>query len=207
MAWVYGPGPSCNRAQTIPNQNKMTKITEEQIKLVLEKHLLWINDKPGGEKADLSGANLTNANLTGANLTIANLFEAALTGARGIVAPTTRQADIQPTNTMTKVTKEHAQTLLTNIEFLKALAEGGQIQAKLGDSWVDTETPNLANYGPEIFRVKPGQYWRIVPKNREKGRCYAFETLYFTRSSAEKELRAHKDSDDFRIVRLMEVED
>ena len=34
----------------------------------LEKHKLWLNFKPGGEKADFHGADLHEADLTWANL-------------------------------------------------------------------------------------------------------------------------------------------
>ena len=176
----------------------MTKITEEQIKIVLEKHLLWINRKPEGEKANLSGANLSRASLSGANLCGAKLI-----GAKGIVAPAAGRADRQPTNTIIKVTREQAQILLTNIEYLKILAEGGQIQAKLEDSWVNTETPNLANYGPEMFRVRPEpeDFWMIVPKHKRS------IGLLRTKTQAEDALRDCSRPGEFRVAHLKEVED
>ena len=48
-------------------------MTKEQIKAVLDKHLLWLNGEPGGEVSNLTGANLTGANLSGADLSGANL--------------------------------------------------------------------------------------------------------------------------------------
>ena len=45
---------------------------------MLEKHLKWIKDEPGGERADLYGANLSRADLSGANLYGANLYGADL---------------------------------------------------------------------------------------------------------------------------------
>ena len=63
---------------------------------ILEKHLKWLNDENGGERANLSGANLyranlyradlsgadlSGANLSGANLSGANLYRADLSGA------------------------------------------------------------------------------------------------------------------------------
>ena len=54
---------------------------------VLELHKKWLNDEPGGERAnlcnaDLRGANnLCDANLRGANLCDADLFDADLRGA------------------------------------------------------------------------------------------------------------------------------
>ena len=61
-------------------------MTKEELKLVLEDHLEWLN-KVGGKKANLYGANLSKANLSGANLyganlTEVNLTEANLTGAK-----------------------------------------------------------------------------------------------------------------------------
>ena len=38
------------------------------LKSILEKHLKWLKNKDGGERADLSGADLSGANLYGANL-------------------------------------------------------------------------------------------------------------------------------------------
>ena len=48
---------------------------------ILEKHLKWLNDENGGERADLYRANLCGANLCGANLCGANLYRADLRGA------------------------------------------------------------------------------------------------------------------------------
>ena len=53
---------------------------------ILEKHLKWLNDENGGERADLSGAdllgaNLRLANLSGADLLGVNLYRADLSGA------------------------------------------------------------------------------------------------------------------------------
>ena len=70
----------------------MKKITEEELKTILEQHKLWLDsNKKEGKRADLtdaklygadlSGANLTRANLAYANLTDANLTRANLSGA------------------------------------------------------------------------------------------------------------------------------
>ena len=45
---------------------------------ILEKHLKWLNDENGGERADLYRANLSEADLRGANLYIADLRGANL---------------------------------------------------------------------------------------------------------------------------------
>jgi hypothetical protein len=65
----------------------MKKITEEELKTILEQHKLWLDsNKKEGKRADLSSANLRCANLYRANLrradlTSADLFGADLTGA------------------------------------------------------------------------------------------------------------------------------
>ena len=67
------------------------EITKEQLDDILKKHALWINNESGGERANLSGANLRGAylyqanlrgaNLSGANLRGAYLYQADLSGA------------------------------------------------------------------------------------------------------------------------------
>ena len=56
----------------------MRKITEQELKEILEKHEKWLNGEEGGSRADLSYVNLTNVNLTNANLYRANLYNASL---------------------------------------------------------------------------------------------------------------------------------
>ena len=54
------------------------EITKDQLDDILRKHALWINNESGGERANLSGANLYQANLSGAYLRGANLYQANL---------------------------------------------------------------------------------------------------------------------------------
>ena len=61
-------------------------MTQEELNIILEEHKKWLNDKEGGELANLSNENLRNLNLSGANLYGANLrgdnlYEADLYGA------------------------------------------------------------------------------------------------------------------------------
>ena len=58
-----------------------TRVTDEQLKIVLEKHHKWLNSEEGGERADLTSANLRYANLRFADLRFANLRRANLTSA------------------------------------------------------------------------------------------------------------------------------
>ena len=59
----------------------MRIITQEELSIVLEKHGKWLRGKPGGERANLCGADLRGADLRGADLGDANLCGADLYGA------------------------------------------------------------------------------------------------------------------------------
>lgn len=48
-------------------------MTQEELQTILEKHKKWLNNVPGGECANLAGANLKYANLEDADLEYANL--------------------------------------------------------------------------------------------------------------------------------------
>jgi hypothetical protein len=55
-------------------------MTQDEISAILSAHKLWLAGE-GGQRADLSGADLTGADLSGADLTGANLTGADLSGA------------------------------------------------------------------------------------------------------------------------------
>ena len=55
-------------------------MTQEELQTILEKHKKWLNDVPGGKRANLRGANLEGTNLKRANLKRANLEDANLIG-------------------------------------------------------------------------------------------------------------------------------
>ena len=56
-------------------------MTQEELNVVLEKHKKWLNDEDGGERANLSDADLRGANLSDADLRGADLSGADLRGA------------------------------------------------------------------------------------------------------------------------------
>ena len=79
----------------------MKTFTKEELDTILAKHLKWLNNK-GGEKADLSHANLervdlAGANLRGANLRGANLWSANLEGAN-LAGANLKDADLSRAN-------------------------------------------------------------------------------------------------------------
>ena len=53
-------------------------MNSEELKNVLDSHILWLEDNSTGKRANLTVANLRGADLTGANLTGANLTGARL---------------------------------------------------------------------------------------------------------------------------------
>ena len=53
-------------------------ITDEELKIILEKHKKWLNVEDGGERANLCGADLSGADLSGADLRRADLRGADL---------------------------------------------------------------------------------------------------------------------------------
>lgn len=57
---------------------RLKKISKEELKDILEKHMKWLNSEDGGERADLSNTDLNNANLYRADLSRANLSYASL---------------------------------------------------------------------------------------------------------------------------------
>ena len=56
----------------------MRIFTKEELKDILEKHLLWLKGDVNGIKADLSGANLRGSNLRGSNLRDSDLRDSDL---------------------------------------------------------------------------------------------------------------------------------
>ena len=80
----------------------MKTYTQDQLKEIIAKHQLWLDDEEGGERANLSSANLCSANLSSADLSYANLRYADLRSAANILCVgnkaniKTVQADIWP---------------------------------------------------------------------------------------------------------------
>ena len=66
---------------------------KEKLQLQIDKHTKWLNDEEGGERADLSGANLRSADLRSADLSGADLRSADLSGAN-LSGANLRSADL-----------------------------------------------------------------------------------------------------------------
>ena len=65
----------------------MKKITKEELEVFLRKHKLWLENKEGGERAYLRGADLRGADLGGAYLSGADLSVADLKDAKNMRLP------------------------------------------------------------------------------------------------------------------------
>ena len=61
--------------------SELRQISEQELKDILDKHGKWLRNENGGERANLSFANLSSANLRYANLSFANLRYADLSSA------------------------------------------------------------------------------------------------------------------------------
>jgi hypothetical protein len=72
-------------------------VSKAELKVKLELHLKWLKDKKGGERADLSEANLSRADLSEANLSRADLSWADLSWADLSEADLSR-ADLRAAN-------------------------------------------------------------------------------------------------------------
>jgi uncharacterized protein YjbI with pentapeptide repeats len=73
---------SANRqAGIFQRKGECERMQKDDLSLILEKHLKWLRGEDGGERANLSGANLSRANLSGADLSRANLSRADLSRA------------------------------------------------------------------------------------------------------------------------------
>ena len=67
----------------------MKKISDTELKAIIDEHAKWVRGEDGGESANLRGANLygadlSSADLSGADLSSADLSGADLSGARNV---------------------------------------------------------------------------------------------------------------------------
>ena len=75
----------------------MRKISAEELKIILDKHMKWLKNEDGGEKANLNGADLRNADLRNADLRNADLCNANLCNAN-LYGADLRNADLYGAN-------------------------------------------------------------------------------------------------------------
>ena len=75
----------------------MKKISDTELKAIIDKHAKWLRGEDGGGRADLCGADLRGADLRGADLRGADLFNADLCGA-DLRGANLRGADLRGAN-------------------------------------------------------------------------------------------------------------
>ena len=80
--------------------------TVDELKVICMKHIDWLNNKDGGQRADLYGADLSGADLSGANLFRANLSGANLSGANLTGANLSRAQSAELAMAMTVITPQ-----------------------------------------------------------------------------------------------------
>jgi uncharacterized protein YjbI with pentapeptide repeats len=64
-------GPGCPLTKLTNGRSDVKIFNNEELKEIIRKHYLWVNDEDGGQRA-----NLEEANLRGANLRVAPEIEA-----------------------------------------------------------------------------------------------------------------------------------
>ena len=62
------------------NELNLRKISEDDLREILEKHEKWLNDEDGGEKADMQQSDMQRANMQRANMQRANMKWADMRG-------------------------------------------------------------------------------------------------------------------------------
>ena len=125
-------------------------MTKERLDEILRKHKLWLCDEDGGERANLSGANLSRANLSGADLSCANLSGANLSG-----------ADLSCAN-LSGANLSGADGLLSAVNFMEAHFE------RVAEGYIAYKTFG-GEYSPNPkWDIKPGA---IIEENVNFDRC------------------------------------
>jgi len=134
-----------------------------KLKEILDKHSKWLRKEKGGEKANLSGANLSRtylsrANLSEANLSGANLSEADLSGA-DLTWADLSGANLTRAN-LTRANLSRADLTRANLTGAN-LTEANLTGANL--SWADLSGANL--FWANLKDVKNMPCFQIVPES------------------------------------------
>lgn len=129
-------------------------MTPEKLTEILKKHKQWLNNY-GGERADLSGADLRNANLSNADLRYADLSGADL-----------RYTDLRYANLsnadLSNADLSGAENILSTINFVDAHFE------RTDNGYIAYKTFNSQYNAPESWELTPGA---IIDENVNFNRC------------------------------------
>ena len=147
-------------------------MTRDKLTETLESHKLWLSGK-GGERADLSGADLSEAELSGANLSGANLSRADLRGAN------LSRADLRGVNLseadLSGADLSGAELSGANLSGAKGLLQTADFMAtnfeRTPDGYIAYKTFNslYSLYrAPDAWEIKPGS---IIEETVNFDRC------------------------------------
>jgi hypothetical protein len=152
-------------------------MTQDELKIIIEKHGKWLRNEDGEEKADLTGADLTGANLTWADLTGANLTGANLTGADLTGADLT-WADLTGAN-------------LTGANLTGANLTGANLTG------ANLTGANLT--GANLIVIHPGPWTMIVTKTHVHVGCERFLNDKSAEAAMRMLAKKHKAQDFLRL--------
>ncbi|MDD2956672.1 MAG: pentapeptide repeat-containing protein [Oscillospiraceae bacterium] len=131
---------------------------KDKLAKVLDKHRAWMRGDDGGEKADLSRANLSwsnlsDANLSGSNLSWSNLSDANLSGSNLSDADLSR-ANLRGTNLsgtdLSSANLSDATGLISPIDYMRGNFE------RVDGGYVAYKTFGAQYRAPEYWGIKPG---------------------------------------------------
>ena len=115
----------------------MREINKEELQEILQKHKKWLSNEEGGERADLSDANLRSADLSYANLSSANLSYANL-----------RSADLSYAN-LRSANLSGAKNLVSSVNYMDSHFE------RTADGYIAYKTFNGSYSAPERWTIEP----------------------------------------------------
>jgi len=144
----------------------MKTYTAEQLKEILQKHQLWLDNDEGGERADLSAADLRFANLRFANLRFADLRYANLRYANlscaDLSAADLRYADLRSANL------RFADLSCADLRSANLLAVGNMVTVKSvqADIWPVAYTHDTLQIGCQRHLIT--EWWAFEDKEIER---------------------------------------
>ena len=134
-------------------------MTAEKLNGILAAHKLW-SDGAGGERANLSGADLSWANLSGADLSWANLSGANLSRAN-LSGANLSGADLSWAN-LSGANLSRAKGLLSTVNYLDAHFE------RTPDGYIAYKTFNATYCSPDTWTIENGA---VIEENVNFDRC------------------------------------
>lgn len=148
-------------------------MTNEELRTILEKHCLWLDGAEGGEKANLSDADLRYANLSGADLSGADLGGANLSGASlryaDLSGADLNNADLSGADltyaNLNSTNLNEAEGVLSAVDYMKDHFE------RISEGYVAYKTFGSHNKVPDKWKIEAGS---VISENVNPDRCCEF---------------------------------